>query len=551
MKETLLDDTLRATVARWGSRPAMDFLGRQWSYAQLGDMVDRAARGLQAMGVGPGSKVGLCLPNTPYYVVFYYAVLRVGGTVVNFNPLYVERELSAQITDSGTTVMVVMDLAAIYGKVAAVAAASGLTRLIVCPMTGILPPVKVALLRVFKRQDLAAIPHDPRHVRFAAVTADPGPPTPVTVAPEDIAVLQYTGGTTGLPKAAMLTHANLAANCRQVGALWPAGREGEERFLAVLPFFHVFAMTSVLNYGIALGAELVMLPRFELGAMLKAVRRRRVTMMNAVPTIYTAVNTAALVRKVDLRSLKFSVSGGAPLPGEVRDQFMALTGCKLVEGYGLTEASPVVTCNPPNGLVKPGSAGPAVVGTTVEVRDPDSGRVLPPGERGEVCVIGPQVMAGYYNRPEETRAVFSNGALRTGDIGYVDEDGYLFLVDRIKDVILCGGYNVYPRVLEDALYEHPAVLEATVIGVPDTYRGQAPKAFVVLRAGMVATPGQLREHLVGYVSKIELPREVEIRSSLPKTMIGKLSKKELVAEQALERGGTRADNAAEQSTAST
>ena len=537
MMETMLDNMLRATVARWGSRPAMDFLGRRWSYAQLGDLVDRAARGLQAMGIGRGSKVGLCLPNTPYYVVFYYAVLRVGGTVVNFNPLYVEREISAQITDSGTTVMVVTDLAVIYHKVAA---APGLTRLIVCPMTAILRPVQAALFRAFKRRDLAAIPHDPRHVRFATVIADPGTPTPVAVAPADVAVLQYTGGTTGLPKAAMLTHANLAANCRQVRAHWAGGREGEERFLAVLPFFHVFAMTSVLNYGIAMGAELVMLPRFELGAMLKAVRRRRVTVMNAVPTIYTAVNSAAVKRKLDLGSLKFSVSGGAPLPGDVRERFVTMTGCKLVEGYGLTEASPVVTCNPPDGLLKPGSAGLAVAETTIEIRDPASGQVLPPGERGEVCVRGPQVMAGYYNRPEETRASFVDGALRTGDIGTVDEDGYLFLVDRIKDVILCGGYNVYPRVLEDALYEHPAVLEATVIGVPDDYRGQAPKAFVVLRPTIAATPQQLREHLARYVSKIELPREVEIRDSLPKTMVGKLSKKELVAEEALQRRETAA-----------
>ena len=230
---------------------------------------------------------------------------------------------------------------------------------------------------------------------------------------------------------------------------------------------------------------------------------------------------------------------------------MALTGCKLVEGYGLTEASPVVTCNPPDGLLKPGSAGLAMAETTIEIRDPASGEPLPRGERGEVCVRGPQVMAGYYNRPEETQASFVDGALRTGDIGTMDADGYLFLVDRIKDVILCGGYNVYPRVIEDALYEHAAVLEATVIGVPDEYRGEAPKAFVVLRPNMAATPEQLREHLVRYVSKIELPREVVIRDSLPKTMVGKLSKKELVAEEALRRSNTTAHKAAGESTAAT
>ena len=532
----VLDDALRDAVAQYGGRPAMEFLGRQWNYAELGDLVDRATRGLQAIGVTKGAKVGLCLPNTPYYIVFFYAVLRAGGTVVNFNPLYVERELTHQIADSGTTVMVVMDLEAVYRRVANVAAASGLHHLIVCPMAGILPPVKAALFRAFKRKDRAAIPDDALHVRYEALMATPGAAAPVAVAPSDLAVLQYTGGTTGVPKGAMLTQANLVANCRQVRAHWNGARPGQERVLAVLPFFHVFAMTSVLNYAVSIAAEIVMLPRFELQAMLKLVARRRVTVLNAVPTIYTAVNTAAAKRKLDLGSVRFSVSGGAPLPGEVRERFIALTGCKLVEGYGLTEASPVVSCNPPDGLVKPGSAGVPMVDTVVEIRDPASGAVLPVGERGEVCVRGPQVMAGYWQRPQETQAAFVDGALRTGDIGYLDLDGYLFLVDRIKDVILCGGYNVYPRVLEDALYEHPAVLEATVIGVADPYRGQAPKAFVVLQPGAEATPELLRAHLAGYVSKIELPREVVIRDSLPKTMIGKLSKKELVAEEAARAG---------------
>ena len=527
----VLGDLLTGAVAQWGERPAMDFLGRRWSYGQLGALVDRAVRGLQDLGVGPGSRVGLCLPNTPYYVVFFYAVLRAGGTVVNFNPLYVERELAHQIADSGTTIMIVLDLEAVYRKVANVAAAAGLTRLVVCPMAGVLPPAKSVLFRLFKRREVAAVPQDALHVPFATLMANAGPPAPVAVQPSDLAVLQYTGGTTGVPKGAMLTHANLVANCRQVRAHWAGGQEGAERILAVLPFFHVFAMTSVSNYSVSMAAEIVMLPRFELGAMLKAVARRRVTVVNAVPTIYTAINTAAAKRKLKLGSIRFSVSGGAPLPGEVRERFVSLTGCKLVEGYGLTEASPVVSCNPPEGLVKPGSAGIAMVDTVIEIRDPQTGALLPVGERGEVCVRGPQVMAGYYNRQEETAAVFTDGALRTGDIGYLDADGYVFLVDRIKDVILCGGYNVYPRVIEDALYEHAAVLEATVIGVPDAYRGQAPKAFVVLRPGMAATGEELRQHLAGYVSKIELPREVVIRNSLPKTMVGKLSKKELVEEE--------------------
>ena len=535
----VLDDLLCQAVHGWGHRPAMDFLGRRWTYRQLGALVGRVARGLQDLGVGPGSRIGLCLPNTPYYVILYYAVLRIGGTVVNFNPLYVERELTQQIADSETTIMITMDLEAVYRRVANVAQASGLHRLIVCPMAAILPPVKAVLFRQLKRRDVAAIPQDALHLPFAALLRNPAAATPVCVAPSDLAVLQYTGGTTGVPKGAMLSHANLVANCRQVRAHWSGGQVGQERILAVLPFFHVFAMTSVLNYSISMAAEIVMLPRFELAAMLKTIVRRRITIVNAVPTIYTAVNTAAAKGKVDLASIRFSVSGGAPLPGDVRERFVALTGCKLVEGYGLTEASPVVSCNPPDGVVKPGSAGLPMVDTTIEIRDPVDGVAVPAGKRGEVCVRGPQVMQGYWKNPDATAETIADGALRTGDIGYLDEDGYLFLVDRIKDVILCGGYNVYPRVLEDALYEHPDVLEATVIGIPDAYRGQAPKAFVVLRAGAAATSDDLKAHLATYVSKIERPSEIEIRDSLPKTLIGKLSKKELVAEhRAAESAGS-------------
>jgi long-chain acyl-CoA synthetase len=528
-------DLLGETVARFGDRPAMDFLGRSWTYDELGALVDRAARGLQDIGVQPGTRVGLCLPNTPYYIIFYYAALRIGGIVVNFNPLYVERELAHQITDSGTTVMVTLDLEVIYRRVVNAGATSGLQRIVVCPMTGILPRSKALLFRLFKRSELARVPADDRHISFAAITANAAPPTRVAIDPvSDVAVLQYTGGTTGVPKGAMLTHANLTANSRQVRRHWSGAQMGAERMLAILPFFHVFAMTVVLNYSVEIGAEIVMLPRFHLKQVLKTIRRRRITIVQAVPTIYTAINAAAAAgRPMDLSSVRFSVSGGAPLPGEVRTRFVEVTGCKLVEGYGLTEASPVVACNPPDGENRAGSVGPPMLDTIVEIRDPaDPARLLPPMERGEVCVRGPQVMAGYWNRPADTEAVFVEGALRTGDIGYLDPDGYLFLVDRIKDVIFCGGYNVYPRVLEDALYQHPAVLEATVIGVPDSYRGQAPKAFVVLRAGHTATGDELRQFLTGHLSKIELPKSVEIRESLPKTLIGKLSKKELVAEEA-------------------
>jgi long-chain acyl-CoA synthetase len=345
-------------------------------------------------------------------------------------------------------------------------------------------------------------------------------------------VLQYTGGTTGVPKAAELTHANLTANAEQTYLGLGARPVGTERVLGVLPLFHVFALSTVMILGVRVAAELVLLPRFDLATVLKTIARRRPTMFPAVPTIYSALVEAASRGDVDLRCIEMCMSGGAPLPVEVRQKFMELTGCWLMEGYGLSETSPVATMTPPGLAYKDGSVGQPVLGTTIEIRDPENpSRLLPQGTRGEICVRGPQVMRGYWNRPEDTRDVMIDGALRTGDVGYLDSEGYLFLVDRIKDVIIAGGFNIYPRVLEEALYQHPSVKDAVVIGVPDRYRGQAPKAFVTLKDGAETTPEELCRFLTGYVSKIEMPREVEIRAELPKTMVGKLSKKELVAEE--------------------
>lgn len=526
---------LEAAVTRFGSRPAINFLGRHWRYDQLGALVRQAARGLQDRGVGPGTKVGLCLPNTPYSVILYFAVLRAGGTVVNYNPLYVERELRQQIADSATTVMVVPDLSMIYSKVDAILRDGGLESVIICPMRGVLPPGKAALFAVLKHRERARVVYDRRHVAFTELIANSGPPSSVPIDPiHDIAVLQYTGGTTGVPKGAMLSHANLTANARQVIEHMPGLRVGEERVLGVLPLFHVFAMTSVMNTAVALGAEMILLPRFELKRVIRCIEKRKPTLFPAVPTIYAAINAECATKTHDLTSIRVCISGGAPLPQEVRQRFEQLTGCKVVEGYGLSEASPVVACNPPEGKIKDGTVGLPMRDTIVEIRDPATPhRLLGPLERGEVCVRGPQVMQGYWRRPAETAAIFVDGALRTGDIGYLDKDGYLSIVDRIKDVILCGGYNVYPRVIEEALYQHEAVAEAVVIGVPDSYRGQVPKAYVTLRSGKMATIEDLRQFLAGYVSKIEMPAEIEIRDSLPKTMIGKLSKKELIEEERL------------------
>ncbi|OHT20334.1 long-chain-fatty-acid--CoA ligase [Edaphosphingomonas haloaromaticamans] len=536
IRPRLLTQLLDDAVAAWPERRAIDFLGRTWRYDEIGALVSRAARGLQDLGLKPGDRFGLCLPNTPYYVILYFAALRVGAIVVNFNPLYVERELDHQIRDSGTRMMAVPDVKVVHEKVAAVAEGTGLEKIIVCPMADILPPLQSWGFRLFKRRDHAVIPADGRHVGFRALVVRDAAPDPVAQSPDDVAVLQYTGGTTGVPKGAMLTHANLTANSAQMLAHVGGVRAVQERTLGVLPMFHVFALTTVLNFSVEIAAEMILLPRFEMDQVLATMKRTRPTQFFGVPTIYVAMNGVPDGKLPDMSAIRACISGGAPLPLDVREAFEKRTGVRVVEGYGLSEASPIIACNPIEGLVKDNSCGPRFPGTVLEIRDPaEPSRLMPLGERGEVCARGPQVMKGYWQRPDETEACFADGALRTGDIGYLDEDGYLFLVDRIKDVILAGGYNVYPRVIEDAAYHHPAIKEAVAIGVFDKYRGQSPKLFVALREEMTATEEEIRAFLADRISKIEMPKYIEIRDALPKTLIGKLSKKELVEEEKARR----------------
>ena len=533
VSETPLTDAFDRSVALFRSNTCIEFLGRKYSYGEIADLTSRAAKGLQDLGVGKGVKVGLLLPNSPYAVICYYAALKAGGTVVNFNPLYVAEEIERQIRDSDTRIMVTMDLQLTLPKVTAALGRTPLEKVVVCSMAEALPFAKSRLFMFLGRGRVAEPPEDGLHLSFAQLTDNAGDFRPVAIVPrEDVAVLQYTGGTTGVPMGAMLTHANIAANARQV-ALWnPETEMGGERIVGVLPLFHVFAMTVVMNMGLLIGAELVLLPRFEVSMVLKALKRRQPTQFPGVPSLFHALLEYPKLSADELQSLKFCISGGAPLPAEIRSAFEALTGCRLVEGYGLSEASPVVTCNPVNGTPKDGSVGQALPGTKVEIRDlgaPE--RALGVGENGEVCVAGPQVMAGYWRNPEATAKTLRQGWIHTGDVGHLDPEGYLFLIDRIKDLILCSGYNVYPRVVEEAIYRHPAVAEVTVCAVPDEDKGEVPKAFVRLKQGQALSAEELLAFLKDKLSPIERPRYVEFRDDLPKTLIGKLSKKELVAEE--------------------
>lgn len=551
-----LDRLLSEAAERFGPRPAFRFFGRRTTWAAADAAASRVAAGLQAMGLRPGDRVGLMLPNCPAYPLLFFGALRAGLIVVNFNPLYTAREVEAQARDAGLSALATLDLAALYPKARAVLEAGATERVIVCPFAPMLPPGKGALFRLLKRAEVAAWPRDGRHVGLPDLLAARAPPRPVAVEPaRDVAVLQYTGGTTGTPKGAMLTHANLYANTVQGVRWFKDTRPGEERTLAVLPFFHVFGMTTVLLFAVRAGAEIVMMPRFELPAAVALIERTRPSMMPGVPTLFNAI--AGWQGKADLSSIRFCISGGAPLPPEVKARFEARTGCVVVEGYGLTEASPCVCCNPPGGLNKTGSIGLPMPGTRVELRDPaDPSRRIAPGGpggdaggdagggeatgggggRGELCVAGPQVMAGYWKREAETRAAFTpDGMLRTADIATMDEQGYVYIVDRIKDLILVSGYNVYPRVVEDAIYHHEAVAECTVVGVPDSYQGESVKAFVVLRPGHELSAEALVSFLRAHLSPVEMPRHIEFRAALPRTPVGKLSKKELVEEERAKR----------------
>ena len=530
----LLDEA----AARFGDQNALDFFGRKLTYAELRRLVDRAARGFQKIGVVHGTRVGLCLPNSPYFVIAYYAVLKAGGIIVTFNPLNVTREIARQVEDSGTKIMVTLDVEKIYPKVAAVPQASGLEKIIVCSLRAALPPLKGLLFGLFKAKELARIPREARHIRFERLLADHSPITPVAINPViDLAVLQYTGGTTGVPKGAMLSHANLTANVAQIKDRVPNLQPGRERALMLLPLFHIFGMTAGMNFCISLGAEIVLLPSFDLVQVLKFITSKRPTLFPGVPSLFATLGHKAIHSKFDLSSIRYCISGGAPLSLDTRQRFESLTGCKLVEGYGLTEASPVVAANPLDREYKNDSVGPPLRDTIVEIRSLDEPtKILPAGERGEVCLRGPQIMGGYWRNLEETKAAFIDGALRTGDVGYLDKDGDLFLVDRIKDIIICNGFKIYPRLIEEALLQHPDVAEAVAIALPDAVRGQVPKAFVTLMPNSEVTPGALLNFLAGHLSRIALPRVIEIRANLPKTAIGKISRKDLVLEEAEKSG---------------
>jgi long-chain acyl-CoA synthetase len=522
--QAFLDDTAR----RMPDAPGTIFFDATLTWGEVSALADRFAAGLQAMGVRKGDRVALILPNCPQYVIAFYGALRAGAVLVPCNPLYTSAELRHQLADAGATVVVVLSRA--YSALRDALPGTAVREVVVTNIKDYMPARLRLLFTLFRekkeghRADLAS-----GHRTFHAALRIGAQPAPVDVRPADLAALLYTGGTTGVPKGAMLSHRALVANALQSRSWYPRTVAGRTKALAVMPFFHAYGLTVVMNEGVHGGYGLVLIPRFDLELILKAIQRHRPELFAGAPRIYVAINNSPLAKQYDLSSIDACISGSAPLPVEVATEFERVTnGGRVVEGYGLTEAAPVTHCNPILGRRKVGTIGVPFPDVDAKIMDLETGsRELPVGEVGELVVRGPNIMDGYWNAPAETALVLRDGWLRTGDVARRDEDGYFTIVDRKKELIIVSGYNVYPREVEEALYAHPAVLEAGVIGMPDAERGEIVKAFVALRPGAAASEAELIAHCARSLARFKVPAIVEFRQELPKTLIGKVLRRAL------------------------
>jgi long-chain acyl-CoA synthetase len=537
-----VQDILNAAVAKWPDNPAVDFMGKTLTYKEIGNLSDRVALGLQKLGVKPGVHVGLFLPNSPHYIIAIFGVLKAGGTAVNYSPLDAAKVLEHKIEDSLTDFLITLDMSSLYPQMAAMLGKTRLKKLVVGNVGEMSANPEAATAELKAAKQLSDVKWDDQHISFAQLMDNDGDYErhPIDDPADAVAVLQYTGGTTGLPKGAMLTHANLSSACQLYRATTagepPVIFEGKERVFAALPPFHIYAFTVNILFGVLMGAELIQHMRFDPKAALECISSKKVSMFSGVPTMFTALINHPDTPKYNLRSLKYCGSGGAPLPLEVAQQYTAITGCNLSEGWGMTETSPAGTFTPAQhgALRKAGSCGMPMPAITIKFLNiEDSSKYVGLGERGEICIKGPNVMKGYWKNPQATADITTfDGFMRTGDVGYMDEDGFIFIVDRTKDMLLCSGYNVYPRVLEEAIYKHPSVEEVAVIGIKDEYRGQSPKAVIKLKAGAEPmTIKELQAFLKDKLGKHEMVQALEIRPELPKTAVGKISKKDLYEDE--------------------
>jgi len=547
---------LEESAEKYPGSPAVAFpvapMARRLTYRQLKEEAERFAGAMAAMGVGKGDRVGLLLPNCPQFVVAWFGLQRLGAVPVGNNPLYTQRELAHQLEDAGVEILVVLDL--LYPLAGAVRDAVGLKTVIVTKVGDYLgfPINKLAPLKQKREakhegRSWPPVPADAGVTWWSELMRGtyPEPPPLQVDAGDDVAALVYTGGTTGLSKGAMLTHHNLVSNALQTGAWFTDVKDGEEAIMSILPFFHSYGLSAIMNVAISRAMKLILLPRFELEMALKAIDKEKATLFPGVPRIYIAINESEETSKYDLSSIRACFSGAAPLPVAVAEKFEAITGGRLVEGYGLTETSPVTHINPIYGKRKFGSIGLPIPDTDCKIVDlDDPEKEVGPGREGELCIAGPQIMKGYWNRPEETAdmiRVHKDGIrwLHTGDIATVDEEGYFSIVDRKKDMIIVSGFNVYPTEVEQVLYRHPKIQQVCVVGIPDAKTGEAVKAFVVLKQGEGATEQDIlswardeKHGLTGY----RAPKSVEFREELPTTMVGKVLRRVLLEEEKQKAG---------------
>jgi len=531
-----LSGYFKQTVSRQPEHIALSFMGRKITFQELESLVNRFSSALVELGLPRGAKLALHLPNCPQFVIAYCGALQAGYTVVPCNPLYVEREMEYQLNDSEAEAIIT--LSRFYPMIKKLEQKTGIKKIIVGNIKDYFPPALrflYTLAREKKEGDRVNL--EASDAWFEELIA--GQPDRFQEPDIDLdapACLLYTGGTTGISKGAVLTHRNLATNVLQTVSFLPDFMEGKEKGIAVLPFFHSYGLTTCLNMLLIKGGTLVLVPRFDLKMILKLIDKEKPTLFPGVPTLYVALINTPGLKKYDLSSIRVCNSGAAPLPVEVQARFEEITGGRLIEGYGLTEASPVTHSNPVYGVRKAGSIGvplPATEARVVDLDEPDC--EVPAGERGELVIRGPQVMKGYYNQPEETRRVLRNGWLHTGDIAIMDEDGFFFIVDRLKDMVIAGGYNIVPREIEEVLYSHDKIQEAAVAGVPDPYRGETIKAYIVLREGETMTEQEVIEFCKKNMASYKVPRQVEFKDELPKSMVGKILRRALVEEEQARR----------------
>jgi len=525
-----LGGVLEETARKFPDHTALLFFGKKITYAELDRLANRFARALEGLGVKKGDRVALMLPNIPQMVIAYYGTLRLGAIAVTTNPLYHAHEVEVQLRDSGAETLVAVDM--FYPVISQALPKTSVKTLILCGIKDYLPfplnllyPIKAKI----EKQWVPVKRVPPIHDFLALIGSASDARPDVTISSRDTAILQYTGGTTGIPKGAVLTHRNLVVNAVQCRTWLTVRNEGEERILSVIPFFHVYGMTTAMNLGVLIGAELILLPKFHTKEVLDAIQKHRPTIFPGIQAMYQAIGHFPKIRKYDLTSIHAAISGAGPLMHEVQDMFEQLTKARIVEGYGLTEASPVTHANPIFGRRKPGTIGLPWPDTEAKIMDVETGlKELPLGEAGELVVRGPQVMQGYWNKPEETAIALRGGWLHTGDIAKMDQEGYFMIVDRIKDMIKTVGENVYPREIEEVLFTHPKVKDAVVVGLPhEEFMGEKIKAYIVLKEGQTATAREIIDFCKVELSKFKVPKEVEFRDQLPKTLVGKVLRRVL------------------------